>query len=185
MFKKYMEHKFSKRTSEEFNDFRAVFQRLVCFCICGFYMRMRHKFVITGKEKLKTDKKYIIAANHLSNSDPFVVAYALKIPVAFMAKKELFEHFWSRLLMDVCGAFSVNRGKLEVSTVKTAIAVKNSKWKLGIFPEGTRSQTGAIENPAKGFVSLAKSLDCDILPVGIKLEIGTIESIQQKVIGVV
>lgn len=167
MIKKYMERKFSKRDSKEFNFARAFFQKIVCNWTFGLVMRMKYKFVISGKENLKTDRDYIIAANHLANSDPFMLVYALQIPVAYMAKEELFGTFWSRVLMDFCGAFSVNRDKLEVSTIKTAIAVKKSKWKLGIFPQGTRSKTGNIENLARGFVALAKTSKCDILPVGI------------------
>ena len=41
------------------------------------------------------------------------------------------------------------------------------KWKLALFPEGTRQETLTIESVSKGFAFLAKSLKCDILPVGI------------------
>ncbi len=167
MFKKYMERKFSKRESKEFNHWRSFFQKIVCHWTLGFYIRFMYKVVVIGREKLNTDKKYLIAANHLSNFDPFILVFAMNRSVAYMAKEELFESFWSRLLMDWCGAFAVNRKKLEVSTIKTAIAVKDSHWKLGIFPQGTRDPSGKINHVTRGFVALAKASKCDILPVSI------------------
>jgi len=167
MFKKYMEKKFSKRESKEFNGWRAFFQKIVTHWTFGAYLRFKYKIDVFGKENLDKEKKFIIAANHVSGFDPFVLIFALDMPVAFMAKEELFKHFWSRLLMDWCGAFAVNREKLEVSTIKTALAVKNSFWKLGIFPQGTRDKSDTIKNISRGFVALAKASGCDILPVSI------------------
>jgi len=167
MFKKYMEKKFSKREEKDFNTFRKVFQRLTCLLI-GTYIGFFYKIEVEGLEKLNTDKKYLIAANHLSALDPFIIAFALNKTLAFMAKEELFETFFSRVIMDLCGAFAVNRQKLEVSTIKTAIAVSKTKdWRLGIFPQGTRDKSGKINHVSRGFTALAKTSKCDILPVSI------------------
>ena len=87
--------------------------------------------------------------------------------MAYMAKIELFEKFVSRLFMDFLGAFAVNREKLDVSTIKTAMGLKKTNWKLSLFPEGTRTEKLELENVSKGFAFFAKSLKCDILPVGI------------------
>ena len=167
MFKKYMEKKFSKRETSEFNTFRTIFQWITCHWFIGTYVKLFYKMEVHGTEKLETDKKYLIAANHMTGLDPFVIAYALNKTMAFMAKEELFATFWSRVLMDFCGAFSVNREKLEVSTIKTAIAVNKSNWILGIFPQGTRDKSGMIHHVSRGFTALAKTSKCDIMPVSI------------------
>ena len=166
MFKKYMERKFSKRDTKEFNKWRAFTQRVFCNLI-GWYTSFFYKIEVEGLEKLKTDKKYLIAANHMTALDPFIIAYGIKKTLAFMAKEELFQTLGSRLVMDVCGAFAVNRQKLEVSTIKTAIAIKNSNWILSIFPQGTRDVSGSINRVNRGFVALAKASKCDILPISI------------------
>lgn len=167
MFKKYMEKKFSKRESSDFNKFRKIFQWIVCHWLIGAYVRFFYKMEVEGLEKLKTDKKYLVAANHMTGLDPFVIAYALNLTMAFMAKEELFATLGSRLVMDFCGAFSVNRQKLEVSTIKTAIAVNKTDWILGIFPQGTRDKSGMINHVSRGFTALAKTSKCDIMPVSI------------------
>ena len=70
--------------------------------------------------------------------------------------------------LDGLGAFSVNREKLEVSTIKTARDVlKTKRWTLGIFPQGGIRKNKKIENVNKGFAALAKMVGVDILPIGI------------------
>ena len=69
--------------------------------------------------------------------------------------------------LDWLGAFSVDREKLGVSTIKTVMNIKETDWVLGIFPQGTRQEPGVISDITKGFASLAKATKCDILPVGI------------------
>ena len=72
-----------------------------------------------------------------------------------------------RLFLDMLGAFAVNRQKLSPSTIKTAHSIKQTNWLLGIFPQGTRERDDNMDNINKGFASFAKTLKCDIIPVGI------------------
>ena len=162
-----MTRKFSKRSCKEFNFWRAMFQRFVCSGVVGSYVRIMYKLEVIGRHNIEKNKHYIVAGNHISSKDPFIMVQALSTPIAYMAKQELFEKFFSRILMDWCGAFAVNREKLEVSTIKTALALKDTKWKLGLFPQGTRILNGKIEKISKGFASLAKATKADILPVAI------------------
>lgn len=162
-----MTKKFSKRSIKEFNFWRRLFQKIVCNWTYGLYIRIMYRLEVIGKQNILKDKKFIVAGNHISGKDPFIMIQALNTPIAYMAKEELFEKFFSRLLMDWCGAFAVNREKLEVSTIKTALSLKDTKWKLGLFPQGTRVYDGKIGNISKGFASLAKTTKTDILPVAI------------------
>jgi 1-acyl-sn-glycerol-3-phosphate acyltransferase len=91
----------------------------------------------------------------------------LNRPLAYMAKKELFENPFMRWWLNWLGAFSVDREKLGVSTIKTVLTIQNTDWALGIFPQGTRQEAGEISHITKGFASLAKSTKCGILPIGI------------------
>ena len=118
-------------------------------------------------ENIDRSKKYIVASNHVTGFDPFVIAATLNLTIAYMAKKQLFETFWSMVLMDWCGAFAVDRDKVDVSTIKTALSIKQTNWHLGLFPQGTRSNNGKMENVTKGFASIAKKIQADILPVAI------------------
>ena len=70
--------------------------------------------------------------------------------------------------MDGLACFAVNREKLEVSTIKTALNIFKTKiWLLGIFPQGGIRRNRKIEKINKGFAVIAKQMKTDILPIAI------------------
>ncbi len=171
---------FSRRYQSEYNWYKILVQFLSIYLICNSFWSLFYKIKITGRENIPKDKKVILTANHISYFDPFLVFMAARKSVAFMAKKELFEPSsknsllskflanWRISWLDNLGAFSVNREKLEVSTIKTAKDVlKTKRWTLGIFPQGGIRKNKKIENVNKGFAVLAKMVGVDILPIGI------------------
>lgn len=158
---------FSKRDTKTYNKFRKFCLWLTCNLCFGTYIKLMYNYKVEGKENIPKNEKFIVAANHMSNRDPFLLPLALNLPIAFMAKEELFENFFSRTLMDFCGAFAVRRDKVEVSTIKTALNIKNTDWMLGLFPQGTRDSSERVEKITKGFASFAKATKTGILPVAI------------------
>lgn len=162
-----MARDYQKRNCREYNIFRSFFQWLTCNIVYGTYYRLAFGLKIEGRENVPKEGFYILAANHVSAIDPFLVACAANRPVAFMAKVELFQKAIMRMFLNFLGAFAVNREKLAPSTIKTAHAIKQTNWLLGIFPQGTREKDDNMDNVNKGFASFAKTLKCDIIPVGI------------------
>lgn len=158
---------YARRTAKYFNFWRKFFQAVVCKFWYGIQFRLMYRIEIEGKENIPKDNKYIVCSNHLSTLDPFLVCFLLNRPVAYMAKKELFEKRFVRWMLDWEGAFAVNREKLEIATIKTALEVNKTNWVLGLFPQGTRAQAGTIEDIRKGFAGLARTTKCNILPIGI------------------
>lgn len=163
-----MSTKFSTKTPKNFNIWRKIFQYIACNLVITNIVRCKYNLLKTeGLDNIDKSKKYIVASNHVTGFDPFLVAAQLRMTTAYMAKKQLFETFWSMLLMDWCGAFAVDRNKVDVSTIKTALSVQKTSWHLGLFPQGTRCNNGKMENITKGFASIAKKMKADILPVAI------------------
>jgi len=137
---------------------------------------IRLKFVyrleVHGLENIPKDNEYIVCPNHLSTLDPPLLVAVFPRSLAFMAKQELFDIRFLRWWIDWLGAFAVNRESVAPSTVKTVMGIKESKWALAMFPQGTRGVPGEIRGVTKGFAGLAKITKCAVLPVGI---IGTNE----------
>lgn len=159
--------KYSYRKPEFYNYFRWFFQWLVTHVFFMIRFKLFYRLEVLGKENVPNDNKYIVTPNHLSTLDPPLIAGIMKRPVAFMAKKELFKNIFMRWWLDWLGAFAVDRDKLGVSTIKTALSICKTPWVFGIFPQGTRQTPGKIENVTKGFASLAKKTGCGILPIAI------------------
>ena len=163
-----MTRNYARRYANEFNIFRAIYQALWCLFVAIPVFWFFYKFEIKGRENIPKDGKFICAANHVSHLDPFLVSVAIRKPIAYMAKKELFENSsFFTLNMDWLGAFAVNREKLEVSTIKTVKELYKTKWLLGIFPQGGIRKNHTIEKINKGFAVIAKAAKWDILPISI------------------
>ncbi len=163
-----MTRNYARRYANEYNLFRMIYQILWCVCVAIPIFWLFYKFEVKGRENIPKGKKFICAANHISYFDPFLVSVAVIKPIAYMAKKELFENgSFFTLNMDLLGAFAVNRQKLEVSTIKTVKELAKTNWLLGIFPQGGIRKNHTIEKINKGFAVVAKAAKWDILPISI------------------
>ena len=161
------EKNYAKRDASEFNLARSIFQILVCKVFYMIRLKLVYRIEVHGLENVPKDNHYIVCPNHLSTLDPPMLAGVMPRRISFMAKKELYDNFFLRWWFDWLGAFAVNREKLGPSTIKTARSIIDSKWVLGLFPQGTRGEVGEIRGISKGFATLARSTKCGILPVGI------------------
>ncbi|MCR5265182.1 MAG: 1-acyl-sn-glycerol-3-phosphate acyltransferase [Cyanobacteria bacterium RUI128] len=155
------------REPKFYNIWRRIFLFLVTHVGYMLTFKIMYRLEVHGKENLPKHNQYIAAANHLSTLDPPLVCAVLDKGVAYMAKKELFNHPLLNWWLNWLGAFAVDREKLGYSTVKTALSIKQTNWVLGIFPQGTREEPGKITNVTKGFATFAKKTKCGILPIGI------------------
>ena len=162
-----MASKFAKVDAGYYTWWRVLAQYFVIYCVTYPFFKIFFKAEIYGRENIPKDRSVIIAANHISYFDPLIVAMATARPVAFMAKEELFHLPVMSQIIRILGAFSVNREKLDISTIKSAKAALTTSWHLGIFPEGTRITTGKVGVINKGFGYLAKVTNSEIIPMGI------------------
>ena len=161
------ERNFARRYANEYHTWRW-FMHLFAMSITYPYFRWSYNLKIEGRENIPRDSHFIVAANHNSMFDPLFVSIALFRPIAYMAKKELFDencnlNWWIKRL----GAFAVNREKPEISTFKTVKDVFKTNWALGIFPEGHINPTSMLSNIQKGFITIAQKSKSDIVPVAI------------------
>lgn len=108
-----------------------------------------------GKENLPAEGPVILAANHMSNWDPPLLATFLPRPVSYMAKIELFEHPIFGAAIRRCHAFPVKRGAADRGAIKAAVNVLRQGRVLGLFPEGTRSKDGKLHKAEAGVGLLA------------------------------
>jgi len=138
----------------------------------GYYL-YRPFFVkeIKGMENIPKEG-CIIASNHVSYLDPpilgFAVSQKLNKKVHYLAKIELFRHFFSRAVHKSLEAIPIDREKKDKSWIKTAKKYIRNGHIVGIFPEGGRSGTGKLQKGKTGAVRLALATKAPIVPVGIK-----------------
>jgi glycerol-3-phosphate dehydrogenase (NAD(P)+) len=129
-----------------------------------------------GREHIPARGPVIVAANHRSFLDPFVIATMAKRPMYYVAKKELFRRRWQAWVLNALGAFPVDRGHADEDSIGTAKAILARGDVVLIFPEGTRVRPGSLGQAKRGVGRLALESGAPVVPVAV---IGT-ESIRKK-----
>jgi glycerol-3-phosphate dehydrogenase (NAD(P)+) len=120
-----------------------------------------------GREHIPRSGPVIIAANHRSFLDPFVIATMARRPMYYVAKKELFSRPWQAWLLNALGAFPVDRGAGDEASVDTAKAVLARGDIVLMFPEGTRVRPGSLGSPKRGVGRLVLETGAPVVPVAV------------------
>jgi 1-acyl-sn-glycerol-3-phosphate acyltransferase len=136
------------------------------------FFRLYFRLERIGAEHLPRSGPLLLAANHRSFLDPFVIGALARRPVYYVAKRELFEHRLQAWVLNGLGAFPVDRGSGDSDAMATARAILQRGDCVVIFPEGTRVRTGALGRPHRGVGRLALETGAPVVPVAV---IGTEE----------
>lgn len=109
-------------------------------------LRWLYRLRAEGKENLPTEGGYVLAANHVSNLDPWLLGLPLwpKSFLRFMAKSELYWWPLNRLIT-AGGGFPVRRGERDLEAINTAIDLVRAGHVVAMFPHGTRQRKGLVK----------------------------------------
>jgi 1-acyl-sn-glycerol-3-phosphate acyltransferase len=123
----------------------------------------------TGREYGRVGGGLIVAANHRSFLDPFVIGAALpwRRPMNYVAKVELFERRWQGWLLSRLGGFPIRRGESDELAMETARLAVERGGAVCIFPEGTRIRRGTLATPKRGVGRLALQTGAPVVPTAV------------------
>ncbi len=144
----------------------------LCAAIARFLARSITRVRIEGDiDAIPRQGAVIVAANHSSNADPVVIGafltQLLDRRVNWLGKKELFDVPILGWLARNGGIHPVDRGTADVDAFKVAKRILDEGHLLAVFPEGTRSPTGALQRGKDGLALLAIRSAAPIVPIGI------------------
>jgi 1-acyl-sn-glycerol-3-phosphate acyltransferase len=137
--------------------------RLIAFSIFA-------RIHVHGTENVRADKNYVYMANHSSLIDiPALFAY-LPYQFRIMAKKELFYvpfmgwHLWT------AGNFPIDRSdpRKTAKSLRGVIEGVRAGKSLAVFPEGTRTPDGQLQEFKQGAFKIAVRAGVPIVPVSIR-----------------
>lgn len=127
---------------------------------------------IEGLERIPRTGAVILAANHISNADPvllgaWVTPGLRRRRIHWLGKKELFDWPIFGWIAANGGVHPVDRGTADVEAYRLATRILEAGCVLMIFPEGTRSPTGTLQEAKDGLATLAMRTGAAVLPIGI------------------
>ena len=128
----------------------------------GILARIFFRLKVEGQENIPKKGGFILAANHASSLDPFMIVAAIPRYIRWTVIYEYYDqgHFkWILKQMRFI--------RVENSLPKEAFRTLLQGGILGIFPEGRRTWDGQIGQARRGVAALARRTSCPVVPVGI------------------
>ncbi|MEW2495304.1 lysophospholipid acyltransferase family protein [Streptomyces nodosus] len=157
-----------------------MFYQLLKHIVLGPWLRLLFRPRIEGLARVPAHGPAIIAGNHLSFADHFLMPAILRRRITFLAKAEYFTG--PGLKGRLTAAFFRNAGQIPVdrsskdagrAAIREGLGVLRKGELLGIYPEGTRSPDGRLYRGKVGVAVLALEAGVPVIPCAM---IGTFEA---------
>lgn len=131
--------------------------------------KVLYRYKAINNHTIPSEGGFILACNHLSNSDPVLLGLCQKRRLYFMAKSELFHNKFFGMLIHKLGAFPVERGAGDNKAIKTGEDLISDGEIMTIFLEGGRSKTGELMRPRSGCALVAQQMQVPVIPACITI----------------
>lgn len=134
---------------------------------------MRHIFLVglryraRGHTHVPPSGGGLLLINHQSFLDPMLVGLPLRRPVSYLARDSLFPVPGVGWVLRNTHVMPINRDAASTASIRTALERLEQGFLVGVFPEGTRSATGEVDEFRPGFISLLRRTNVPVYPVGI------------------
>jgi 1-acyl-sn-glycerol-3-phosphate acyltransferase len=157
-----------------------VFYYVLKYVLLGPLLRVAFRPRIEGLDQVPDAGAAIIAGNHLSFSDHFLMPAVLKRRITFLAKAEYFtgpglKGRLTAFFFRSAGQIPVDRSGKEAgqAAIREGLGVLAKGELLGIYPEGTRSHDGRLYKGKVGVAVMALRAGVPVVPCAM---IGTFEA---------
>ncbi|QCX74919.1 1-acyl-sn-glycerol-3-phosphate acyltransferase [Streptomyces sp. YIM 121038] len=157
-----------------------MFYLVLKYALIGPLLRLMFRPRIEGLEHIPESGAAIVAGNHLSFSDHFLMPAILKRRITFLAKAEYFtgpgvKGRLTAAFFRSAGQIPVDRSGKEAgqAAIREGLGVLRKGELLGIYPEGTRSHDGRLYKGKVGVAAMALKAQVPVIPCAM---IGTFEA---------
>ncbi|MFE6084411.1 1-acyl-sn-glycerol-3-phosphate acyltransferase [Streptomyces virginiae] len=156
-----------------------MFYHLLKHVLLGPLLRLLFRPRIEGLENIPAEGAAIVAGNHLSFSDHFLMPAILKRRITFLAKAEYFtgpgvKGRLTAFFFRSAGQIPVDRSGKNAgqAALREGLGVLAKDELLGIYPEGTRSHDGRLYKGKVGVAAMALGAGVPVIPCAM---VGTFE----------
>ncbi|WP_405430270.1 lysophospholipid acyltransferase family protein [Streptomyces anulatus] len=156
-----------------------MFYYVLKYVVLGPVLRLLFRPRIEGLENIPEDGAAIVAGNHLSFSDHFLMPAIIKRRITFLAKAEYFtgpgiKGRLTAAFFHSAGQIPVDRSGKDAgqAAIREGLGVLSKGELLGIYPEGTRSHDGRLYKGKVGVAVMAITAQVPVVPCAM---VGTFE----------
>jgi len=125
-------------------------------------IRAAYRVEVRGQENVPPSGRLVVAGNHDSMLDPFLLAAVIPRPMRFLGKAELWKVPGLRSWLGSVEAIPIHRGSSDVAAIRSAIEALEADAVVGIFPEGGVNREGPW---LRGAARMALATGAPLLPV--------------------
>ncbi|MEU3277476.1 lysophospholipid acyltransferase family protein [Streptomyces antibioticus] len=157
-----------------------MFYYLLKYVVLGPLLKLTFRPRISGLEHIPESGAAIVAGNHLSFADHFLMPAVLRRRITFLAKAEYFtgpglKGRLTAAFFRSAGQIPVDRSGKEAgrAAIREGLGVLSKGELLGIYPEGTRSHDGRLYKGKVGVAVMALRAGVPVIPCAM---IGTFEA---------
>jgi len=125
--------------------------------------------IVEGRERVDWSRNYLFVSNHQSIIDICALFYALPVPLRFLLKEEMLKVPFVNWYARATGMLFLNRDSRRSGALvrSQAAALLRQGKHLCLFPEGTRSRTGALLPFKSGLLQAAIDAGVQVVPVAL------------------
>ena len=147
------------------------FSKYLTYGIARFLLRLfallLFRFHCQGRHHIPRRGGALVCANHQSMLDPPIVGMGVRRHLAYLARKTLFKHPLFGWFLRKVDGIPLDQGGMGIEGIKATLKSLKAGRVVVIFPEGTRSKTGELQQLKAGFIALARRAKVPLVPCGL------------------
>jgi 1-acyl-sn-glycerol-3-phosphate acyltransferase len=138
-----------------------------CRFLFRVYFRLYHRGRIYHADRMPRQGGVILAGNHVSFLDPPFFGQACPRGAFYMARDTLFRNPVAGWILRSWNCVPINRDRGDIGALRAMLRMLDEGKPVLMFPEGTRSPDGSLQEPRAGIGMIVGHAQCPIQPMRI------------------
>ncbi len=143
--------------------FRRIWHEIGRFLSVGIIWLL-YRIKVYGKDNIPRDGAVLVLSNHQSLFDPMLCQGWLRRPFYYVPRDTLFVGFWGWMI-DSFYTIPINQEQVSLKSMKAIIEVLKRGHIVCLYPEGSRTFNGKIDEIKPGFSLLVRRSKATIVPM--------------------
>jgi 1-acyl-sn-glycerol-3-phosphate acyltransferase len=152
---------------------RSALTRIL-FYECGrvivlLFIILFYRYRWFGRKQVPTTGPVLIIANHQSHMDPPLIGAAIfQRQLDYVARVGLYKSRFFSWIISALNATPIHEDRGDTRAIKDVLARLEAGRAVVIFPEGSRTPNGEVQEFKRGIALIVKRSECPVVPVAIE-----------------